>query len=344
MSHRRGFSMVEVLMALFIIAMLVGLVLPWLTQQRNHGVRSKSANNLKQIILACHNYNDANNSNLPPLVDQGKNAPTGGGLRSVFFNILPYVECDCLYSIATKMGQNGYCGSSSSFVYRGTWSDGSTYQQDGGSANQAHHVFVSPNDSSAVDLRDVPMTLPNGTTGFYATGSYAANGMIPWNTAGLPRTFVDGTSNTIAFGERPQVCTDAVGRTVYNLWGYGMYGASTPALALLTPDEPKGLPSTGQIAAALPLPEAWSADRMPVRIGTESAPVQPSPVPRPFQLGLRHNGPCDPRIAGSPHAGGMLVALGDGSVRSLDPKMSDWTYWAALTPDGKETPNADWNP
>jgi hypothetical protein len=38
----------------------------------------------------------------------------------------------------------------------------------------------------------------------------------------------------------------------------------------------------------------------------------------------------------------MLVALGDGSVRSLAPQMSDFTYWAACTPDGNEELYADW--
>ncbi len=51
---------------------------------------------------------------------------------------------------------------------------------------------------------------------------------------------------------------------------------------------------------------------------------------------------CDPRIAQSPHIGGMSVALGDGSVRSLAAGMSDSTYWAAVTPSGNEVLGADW--
>jgi hypothetical protein len=47
-------------------------------------------------------------------------------------------------------------------------------------------------------------------------------------------------------------------------------------------------------------------------------------------------------VAQTPHVGGMLVGLGDGSVRSLAPSMSDWTYWAAVTPNGNETPYSDW--
>jgi hypothetical protein len=38
----------------------------------------------------------------------------------------------------------------------------------------------------------------------------------------------------------------------------------------------------------------------------------------------------------------MLVALGDGSVRTLAPGMSEATYWAAVTPAGSEIFGTDW--
>lgn len=327
--------MVEGLLALFIIAVVVGLLLPALNWHRTeHRGRSQSSNNLKQIILACHNYNDAHQGKLPPLVDAGDGAPTAAGLQSLFFNILPYVERENIYRLFNRAVPSTY------------------YSRGTGPAQQVIATFVSPDDTTAPNgtISNMTVALPEGPpppfaqffTGWYATTSYAANGMIPWNTGGLPRSFADGTSNTIAFAERPQTCTDATGRAVHNLWGLGIYGPSTPAIALLAPNGPDRLSSTEQIAAALPLPTNWVAGMMPVQIGREGAAVQPSPVLRSFQTGIRAGGPCDPRIAGSPHVGGMLVALGDGSVRSLAPTMSDWTYWAALTPEGSEPQHADW--
>ncbi|HEY1381026.1 MAG TPA: DUF1559 domain-containing protein [Gemmataceae bacterium] len=334
MSRRRGVSLVEVLLALGIVVIVIGILLPALTRQKSRGGRSVTSNNLRQIALAVHNYNDANGNNLPPLVDVGEGAPTGAGLHSLFFNIQPYIEADNIYRLYNKATPNSY------------------YLPSTGAAQYVIKVYISPADETAPNGQVVnatvmlpeapPAPFAQSFTGSYATTSYAANGMIPWNTGGLPRSFVDGTSNTIMFAERPQACTDSSGTTVYNLWGYGMYGPSAPAFALLTPDDPEGLPSTGQIAPALPLPAAWTADRIPVRIGTEDAPPQPSPAGRAFQVGLKRNSPCDPRIPSSPHPGGMLVALGDGSVRSLAPSMSEWTFWAAVTPDGKETPYSDW--
>jgi hypothetical protein len=47
-------------------------------------------------------------------------------------------------------------------------------------------------------------------------------------------------------------------------------------------------------------------------------------------------------LAQTPHPGGMLVALADGSVRSLAPHLSGATWWAACTPNGGETLGQDW--
>ena len=53
-------------------------------------------------------------------------------------------------------------------------------------------------------------------------------------------------------------------------------------------------------------------------------------------------GACDPRIPQSPHAGGMLTALADGSVRVLAASVSEATFWAAVTPRGGEVLGNDW--
>jgi len=51
---------------------------------------------------------------------------------------------------------------------------------------------------------------------------------------------------------------------------------------------------------------------------------------------------CDPRLAQTPHREGMLVSLGDGSVRTLAAGMSGTTYWAAVTPAAGEVLGLDW--
>jgi prepilin-type N-terminal cleavage/methylation domain-containing protein len=51
---------------------------------------------------------------------------------------------------------------------------------------------------------------------------------------------------------------------------------------------------------------------------------------------------CHHFLAQTPHAGGMVVGLGDASVRTLNGAMSGNTYWAACTPAAQDVLGTDW--
>jgi len=356
MRRRQGFTLIELLVVIAIIAVLIGLLLPAVQKVREAAARSQSSNNLKQIALAVHNYNDAFQGKLPPLVDQGTGAPNGAGLNSVFFNILPYIEQDNVYRLFTRPNTSWYTN---------TLTAGATTPPGGvagGAAANIIKTLISPADSTAsagtttnitiTVMPAAPVGFASTFTGTYATTSYAMNGLVfKGNSGGLPRTFVDGTSNTIMVAERFQVCTNGTS-TVYNLWGVGVYGPSMPAFAVLTPSTPTGMTKSGQISPVTPLPTNWTAAFIPYRNGvnvyeggaittTPTGPNATTPY-RPFQIAPRGAIPCDSRVAQTPHVGGMLAALGDGSVRSISPTISEWTYWAAVTPAGNETLYSDW--
>jgi prepilin-type N-terminal cleavage/methylation domain-containing protein/prepilin-type processing-associated H-X9-DG protein len=97
----RGFTLIELLVVIAIIAVLIGLLLPAVQKVREAASRLRCQNNLKQLGLACHTYNDANNK-FPPggsfrqLPDHSTSI-WGADKGSLFVHTLPYIEQDNLY-------------------------------------------------------------------------------------------------------------------------------------------------------------------------------------------------------------------------------------------------------
>jgi len=181
-SNRRGFTLISLLIIMAMIVFVLGLLIPAVVRNRQAASRLHCMGNFKQITLATINCADTYKGNLPPSV--GSFPPQDKTFGTMFFHILPFVEQNDLYQQAKGHPSNN-----------GTWS-------------VPIRVFLCPADPSA--------SPDHRFKGWLATSSYAANYLV-FKQGGIrfPASFRDGTSNTIMFSERYQVCHGQP-----TAWGY----------------------------------------------------------------------------------------------------------------------------
>jgi hypothetical protein len=147
---------------------------------------------------------------------------------------------------------------------------------------------------------------------------------------------IDGTSNTIFYTEGLAVCK-RVENTVYSkytydlsytynrIWNYDSYYTRSDVVHTLT-GTTYTLIFTSDIAPTVSA-RGW---------------YDPSAKKTyPFQLRPSAK-ECDVGSAQATTSGGLLVALGDGSVRTLSPRISLSTWYAAMTSRGNEVLGSDW--
>jgi prepilin-type N-terminal cleavage/methylation domain-containing protein len=184
------------------------------------------------------------------------------------------------------------------------------------SSNHIVKTFLSPADPTLVGIHP-------------GVSSYAANARAFRQTPRLSNTFKDGTSNTIAFVEH-----------------YAFNCNNTNFIWFLpfnwpAPDGISGHRATfGDFDSAMGTYDPATNDVYPVTTG--NPPVTVGSIPSLTFQTRPSIEECDPRIPQTPHSGGMLVALADGSVRVLASNISATTFWGAVTPASGEVLGEDW--
>jgi prepilin-type N-terminal cleavage/methylation domain-containing protein len=333
--RRRGFTLVELLVVIAIIAVLIGLLVPAVQKVREAAARISCTSNMKQLALATQHYTNDNKQRIPPLsgTQSGLGLTTPAALTTsngtIFYWLLPYIEQDNIYNTHSAVTPGDFFS-----YYESTNPSDVAAGMPGFIPQQSIRLYLCPSDPTS-DPATVPVggATPASLNGNWAVSSYAANyaaftlavtnpatGAVAYTSPvgqplKFPQAFKDGVSNTILFGEKYANCNGT-----FNLWDWG--------------DKSAGFPGT---------PPYYY---MPIFAPTQTGGSAATPVP--FYAAFQGNPvpiKCDPNYAQTPHPGGMVVAMGDGSARTVSPSITtgpNSTWQAALTPANQDNLGPDW--
>jgi prepilin-type N-terminal cleavage/methylation domain-containing protein/prepilin-type processing-associated H-X9-DG protein len=343
--RKKAFTLIELLVVIAIIAVLIALLLPAVQAAREAARRSQCTNNLKQIGLALHNYHSVNNS-FPLLIGVGTDQNFWHG-PSICVYMLNYMEQQSLsnafnFNAAAVIGDTApNCAVNSTVV------------------NTNLLAYLCPSDTSGIKVYRTAgsycasvgpqFRYDDGATAGVGVGVFSAGATSTTEHAYGITDIIDGTSNTVAFGEA--LIGDGVvginnGAERYtNLpWpvspSYGsganqtMPAGSAYLQTYITSCNAARASVTSEIDDGQ---SYWAAGRM-----GQGPIISMLTTPNTVNADCTfYEAPAGMFAMRSRHSGGVNTLMADGSARFFKNTVNQTTWWALGTKAGGEIISSD---
>lgn len=372
---RSGFTLIELLVVVSIIAVLIALLLPAVQQAREAARRTQCTNNLKQLGIACYNY-ESTYGCFPSTGTYWRcDQFVGGGFGPLTF-LLPYCDQSSIYD-QLNTNNTGHANGCQNTILNSTGgartiqtficpSESATNNGSAGELDWGDNNYVAnngwprrstgPTGARGVDLTNLP--LGNGFVG--AHPSMIVQGLTesfwvtitpkPYGWVSKQSDFVDGLSKTAAFSERLVNPGGTPGGTGLSAGGAvkdprrNMTYFEDPNVAYTLPQ----LVSICKRAADLKqfssfsraIGGAWSSPVGHLHGNTYQHLMTPNTIScRYTNSGDDYSGNNYAYTPSSEHGGGVNVLMADGTVQFVSDSVDSEIWWAAGSKNGSEATN-----